>query len=103
MCTLRVLAKKDTGTLNGSRKFGDVPQQATKDIVKNVLGARSRSLRGELDIDRELRGVRDGSFENDDKHARPDEPRGDRRLLRVEPVKIRVRLAVLEEELDLPA
>ena len=65
MCTLRVLAKKDTGTLNGSRKVGDVPQQATKDIVKNVLGARSRSLRGELDIDRELRGVRDGSFDKE--------------------------------------
>src|SRR5258708_39730629 len=45
MGTSRVFPEKNAGTGNGTGELWHVSQQATQDVVENVLGARSRSLR----------------------------------------------------------
>src|SRR3974390_1170675 len=47
--------------------------------------------------------MREGALKYDDEQTCPDEALGDRRFLSVETVQIRVGLALLEEQLDLPA
>jgi hypothetical protein len=79
MRTTRVFAEKNAGTAHSTGELGHVAQQGMQDVVENVLGARRRSLRGQLDAHSELRGACDGALENNGEHARPDEPLRDLR------------------------
>ena len=89
--------------MDDSGQLGGAQEQASQNVVDNVFGARRCSLRREFDSRDELGGVRESALEYDDEQTGPDEPLGDRRFLGVETVQICVGLALLKEQLDLPA